>query len=253
MNDLKEPVPPVFSNPQDERLHRRQRLAAALRLFARYGYDEGVVGHLTARDPILTDHYWVNPYGIYFGQIGVSDLVLVSPEGKVVQGSYPANPSAHAIHFQILRARPDLVASFHTHSLYGRAWSSLGRLLDPITQDACVFYQDHALFDDYQGRVLKAGEGELIAAALGSRKALILRNHGFLTVGGTVDEAAWWFITMEHAAQAQFLAESIGKPIPVRHDSALQAYSHRGTPQAGWLAFQPLYQKIVREEPDLLK
>lgn len=252
MTSSRELTPPVFSLLEHERLHRKQRLAAALRIFAHYGFDEGVVGHLTARDPEFPDHFWVNPYGIYFGHIRVSDLLLVNCCGDVVKGELPSNPSAYAIHFQVYNARPDVVASFHAHSVYGKAWSSLGRLLDPITQDACVFYQDHALFDEYKGRVLEVSEGQRIAEALGQKKAVLLRNHGLLTVGASVDAAAWWFITMERSCQAQILAESVGKPILIEHDSALQAYSHRGTAQAGWLSFQPLYQKIVQSEPELL-
>ena len=110
-------------------------------------------------------------------------------------------------------ARPDVIAAAHSHSMYGKAWSSLGRLLDPITQDACAFYEDHALFDDYTGVVLDLEEGKRIAHALGDNKAVILRNHGLLTVGHSVDEAVWWFITMERSCQAQLLAEAAGTPV----------------------------------------
>ncbi|HEX4542187.1 MAG TPA: class II aldolase/adducin family protein, partial [Candidatus Acidoferrum sp.] len=78
------PRPPVFANPAEERRHRKERLAAAFRLFSRFGFDEGVAGHITARDPERLDHFWVNPFGLHFGQIRVSDLVLVNHDGKVV-------------------------------------------------------------------------------------------------------------------------------------------------------------------------
>ena len=126
------------------------------------------------------------------------------------------NTAAFAIHSQVHAARPDVVAAAHAHSLHGKAWSSLGRLLDPLTQDACAFYDDHALFDDYTGVVLDLEEGKRIAHALGGNKAVILRNHGLLTVGHTVDEAAWWFITMERTCQAQLLAEAAGTPVEDR-------------------------------------
>ncbi|MGH9065435.1 MAG: class II aldolase/adducin family protein, partial [Acidimicrobiales bacterium] len=95
-------------------------------------------------------------------------------------------------HRALHAARPDVVAAAHAHSLHGKAWSSLGRPLDPITQDACAFYGEHALFDDYTGVVLEAEEGKRLAHTLGDNKAVILRNHGLLTVGHSVDEAAWW-------------------------------------------------------------
>ena len=244
---------PVFSTPEETRRYRKERLAAAFRLFARFGYDEGVAGHITVRDPEHPDCFWVNPFGVYFGHIRASDLVLVSEKGEVIEGSYPVNTAAFAIHSRVHAARPDVIAAAHSHSMYGKTWSSLGRLLDPITQDACAFYEDHAVFDDYTGVVYETSEGERIAQALGPRKAVILRNHGLLTVGKTVEESVWWFITMDRSCQAQLLAEAAGKPTRITHEAALVARSQVGNEMAGWFQFQPLWQKIVREEPDCLE
>ncbi|MBD2595440.1 class II aldolase/adducin family protein [Nostoc spongiaeforme FACHB-130] len=247
------PQPPTFTSINEERLHRKQRLAAALRLFSRYGFDEGIAGHITARDPETPEHFWVNPFGMHFGLIRVSDLILVNQEGEVILGDRPVNRAAFAIHSQIHAARPDVVAAAHAHSIYGKSWSSLGRLLDPLTQDACAFYQDHSLFDDYTGVVLDPQEGQRIAQTLGTNKAIILKNHGLLTVGHSVDEAAWWFITMERSCQAQLLAEAAGKPSPIKHEYAEIAHTQVGSHNLGWFSFQPLYEMIVRQEPDLLE
>lgn len=249
--ELVVPAPPTFSSVEEERLHRKQRLAAAFRMFSKCGFDEGVAGHITARDPELSDHFWVNPFGMHFGQIRVSDLILVNDRGDVVEGSRPVNSAAFAIHSQVHRARPDVVAAAHAHSLYGKSWSSLGRLLDPLTQDACAFYGDHALFDDYTGVVLDLEEGRRIAEALGQRKAVILRNHGLLTVGGSVDEAAWWFITMERSCQAQLLAEAAGTPVLIDEAAAELTSSQVGSRVAGWFSFQPIWDRITRDQPDL--
>lgn len=246
------PMPPTFATPEEERLHRKQRLAASFRLFARYGYDEGIAGHITARDPERLDHFWVNPFGMYFGHIKVSDLLLVNGQGDVVEGDRGVNRAAFAIHSQIHEARPDVVAAAHTHSMYGKAWSTLGRLLDPITQDSCSFYQDHGLFDDYTGVVLDPAEGKRIGAALGDNKAVILRNHGLLTVGQTVDEAAWWFISMDRSCHAQLLAEAAGTPVLINKEDAALTASQVGSHLGGWFSFQPSYDWIVSAEPDLL-
>ena len=147
---------------------------------------------------------------MHFGHIRASDLILVNHQGEVVEGDRPVNVAAFAIHSQVHAARPDVIAAAHAHSVYGKSWSSLGRTLDPITQDVCAFYEDHAVFDDYTGVVLDVEEGKRIAHALGDNKAAILRNHGLMTVGHSVDEAAWWFITMERSCQAQLLAEAAG-------------------------------------------
>ncbi len=252
-NVLNIPRPPTFATAAEERLHRRRMLAAAFRLFSRFGFDEGVAGHITARDPERLDHFWVNPFGMHFGQIRASDLILVNHRGDVVEGKYPVNGAAFAIHSQVHAARPEVVAAAHAHSMYGKAWASLGRLLDPITQDACAFYEDHGLFADFTSVVYETSEGARIAQALGQHKAAILRNHGLLTVGQCVEEAAWWFITMDRSCQAQLLAEAAGVPVKIDPATAVATREQVGSPMAGWFQFQPMLASIIRDEPDLLE
>ncbi|MGH3387629.1 MAG: class II aldolase/adducin family protein [Actinomadura sp.] len=251
--DLIYRLPPSFDTVEEERRHRKERLTIALRLFGKFGFEEGVAGHITARDPELTDHFWVNPFGMSFKHIRVSDLILVNHEGKVVEGGYPVNEAAFAIHSQVHQARPDVVAAAHSHSVHGRALSALGELLEPITQDVCAFYQDHSLFDDYTGVVTDLEEGKRIAAALADHKAVILRNHGLLTVGDTVDAAAWWFTTMERSCQVQLLAKAAGTVVPIDHEMAVLTHSQIGNNLAGWFNYQPLADQIVREQPDLFE
>ncbi|HEX4493950.1 MAG TPA: class II aldolase/adducin family protein [Acidimicrobiia bacterium] len=242
---------PKFATVEEERLHRKQRLAAGFRLFGRFGFDEGVAGHITARDPEHTDRFWVNPFARNFKHVRVSDLICVDRNGTVVHGDAFVNQAAFAIHSQVHEARPEIVAAAHSHSLHGKAWSSLGRLLDPLTQDACAFFEDHSLFDDYTGVVLDPEEGKRIAHALGENKAVILRNHGLLTTGYSVDEAVWSFITMERTCQAQLLAEAAGTPIKIADEMARTTHDQTGSPVACYFSFQPLWDWITREEPDL--
>jgi ribulose-5-phosphate 4-epimerase/fuculose-1-phosphate aldolase len=252
MSDRKPHSFPQFSSVDDQRTHMKQRMAAAFRLFDRFGFNEGVAGHLTGRDPEHPELFWVNPFGLSFGLIRASDLILVDHQGKVVEGDWPVNTAAFAIHSQIHAARPDVQAAAHTHSPYGRAFSTLGKTLAPLTQDACAFFGDHALFDDYTGVVLDIEEGKRIAHALGDGKAAILRNHGLLTVGGSVDSAAWWFITMERTCHVQLMAEAAGDPVAIDDECAALTQSLVGSEAAGWFSFQPLYDKIVADQPDLL-
>ncbi|MFI6321753.1 class II aldolase/adducin family protein [Nonomuraea sp. NPDC050556] len=244
-------LPPTFETVEEERRHRKERLTAALRIFGKFGFEEGVAGHITARDPELEDHFWVNPFGMSFKHITVSDLILVNHEGKVVEGRYHVNEAAFAIHSQVHQARPDVVAAAHSHSIYGRALSALGGTIEPITQDACAFYQDNALFDDYTGVVTDLEEGKRIAATLGERKAVVLRNHGLLTVGTTVDAAAWWFITMERSAQVQLVAKAAGQVVPISPENAALTHQQIGNDLVGWINYQPLHDQITREQPDL--
>lgn len=243
---------PELGSAEEERRYRKQHLAAAFRLFGHFGFDEGTAGHITARDPERLDHFWVNPFGMNFKQIRVKDLILVNDRGEVVEGTWPVNAAAFVIHSHIHAARPDVVAAAHSHSVHGKAWSTLRRPLDPLTQDACAFYEDHVVFDDYTGAVLDPEEGKRIAHALGERKAAILSNHGLLTVGRTVDEAAWWFITMERSCQAQLLAEAAGTPVKIDPEVAAKTRAQTGGHRTGWRQFQPLYDWIVTVQPDLL-
>jgi ribulose-5-phosphate 4-epimerase/fuculose-1-phosphate aldolase len=187
-----------------------------------------------------------------FSHVRASDLIRVDDQGAIVEGNGSLNAAAFAIHSQVHAARPDVIAAAHSHSMHGKAWSTQGRLLDPITQDSCVFYEDHALFDHYTGVVLDIDEGKRIAHTLGDKKAVILRNHGLLTVGHSVDEAVYWFITMERSCQAQLLAEAAGTPVLIDADQARLTASQVGSHVAGFFSFGPLYAKIVRDQPDLL-
>ena len=243
--------PPVRA-PAEEREHRKRMLAVTFRLFARLGFDQGLAGHVTARDPEFPDEFWVNPLGQHFGRIRVSDLIRVDHNGDVVHGSQPVNRAAFAIHASIHAARPDVVAAAHTHSTHGKAWAALGRELAPLTQDSCAFFEDHAVFDDFTGVVLDRSEGDRIAGALGPRKAVILLNHGILTAGPTVEAAAWWFVAMDNAARTQLLAEAAGTPRPIPDETARLTAGQVGSAKGGLLSFQPMLDWIVSQEPDLL-
>jgi ribulose-5-phosphate 4-epimerase/fuculose-1-phosphate aldolase len=222
---MAEPVefaPRAHDSVDAERAHRKARLTAAYRIYSRLGYDHWVAGHITVRDPERTDRFWVARFGRSWRHLQVSDLLLVDFDGAIVEGDGPLNGAAFAIHSEVHRARPDVVAIAHAHTTYGRAWSATGRLLEPISQDACAFYEDHAVFDDYTGVVYDPAEGSALARALGARKALLLEHHGLLTVGETVDEAA------------------------------KRTWEQVGQHHHGWMGFQPLYEEVVAAEPDLL-
>jgi ribulose-5-phosphate 4-epimerase/fuculose-1-phosphate aldolase len=242
---------PSYDDFEAERLHRKQQLAAAFRVFARFGYNLGVAGHITARDPELPDHFWVNPLAVPFSRMRVSDLELVNHLGEIVIGDRPVNRAAFVIHSQVHLARPDVVAAAHAHAAHGKAWSSLGRMLDPITQDSCMFYGSHSLYPDFNGVVVDEEEGKRVAGALGpDNKLVILQNHGFLTVGKSVEEAAWLFITADETAKAQLLAEAAGKPILIRDEVAAPMGKTRM--RSGGFSFRPYFEEVVNDQPDLL-
>ena len=250
------PMPPQFDTVAEERLHRKQRLAAAFRIFSRFGLDEGAAGHITVRDPEHPETFWLNPFGVHFSQVKVSNLIRVDHQGNVVEGSHPVNRAAFAIHSRVHAARPDAIAAAHTHGVHGRAFSALGKPLAMISQDVCAFYNDHSVYDDYGGVALELEEGTRIAQALGNNKAAILRNHGLITVGKSVDEAAWWYVSMERSCQVQLLAEAAAHGQALRtipEEACKQAYGVVGAPYSGWFQFQLLYARAAKEQPDFLE
>ncbi|MGO4649932.1 class II aldolase/adducin family protein [Nocardia sp. 2YAB30] len=245
------PSPPENPTLVEERLLRKQELAAAFRLFGRFGFSEGLAGHITARDPESPDHFWINPLGMSFNLIKTSDLLPVDHTGEVVEGDGAVNFAWFYIHSELHAARPDAIAAAHAHPLYGEALASLDVELLPITQDACAFYNDHVVYDFYGGPAGYREEGERIAAALGENKAAILRNHGLITVGHSVGEAALWFITMERSCQAQLAAMAAGKPILIDPEIAEFTRRETGSHYARWFSFRPLWDQITKEQPDL--
>lgn len=235
-----------------ERLYRKQRLAASFRLFGHFGWDLGGAGHITVRDPEYPDHFWLNPAGVHFSHIRVCDLMLVNHHSDIVEhGEVKAlNRAAFAIHSRLHLARPDVDAAAHSHSIYGKAFSILGKLLDPLTQDSCAFYEDHAIFENFSGVVLDTDEGDRIGQVLGHRAAVILQNHGILTVGASVETAVWRYIALENVCQTQLLAEAAGPTKKIPHEVARHTHDQVGG-QISDMGFQPYFDFIARREPDL--
>ncbi|CRG87017.1 Meiotically up-regulated gene 14 protein [Talaromyces islandicus] len=251
--------PPVFENKLDEREYQKQHLAAAFRVFAKQGFDEGVAGHISLRDPIHPDNFWINPLSMHFSMIKVSDLVLVNEKGEVIQGGaqHPINSPAFAIHSEIHKARRDLNAACHAHSVYGKAFSCFARPLEMIYQDALRFYNDLAVYNRYGGTVLSTEEGERIAKALGPTcRSVILQNHGMITCGKTVDEAAFLFIALDRCCHAQMMANAASGPgwekIIIGKKEAEVTHKNSGNSSKMWLAFQPYYDQAIKEDPSLL-
>lgn len=248
------PTEPTFSSVQEERRHRKERLVAACRAFAMHGFDYGFGGHLTVRDPEHTHLYWTNPMAIHFSQVRMSNLILVDHTGQVVEGKYAVNRAGYVLHAAIHEAHPEIVAVCHAHTSNGAAFSALGAPLEPITQDACCFYEDHVVIRDEGGAVPVADEaGIAIAAAIGTKKAAIHRNHGLLTTSShSIDDAAWWFIALDAACGVQLKTDACKTPsVLVPHERAQYTRSHIGTGFIGWLHFQTIYSKLKQSEDDM--
>jgi len=250
----KTPAPPKFDNPYKEREYLKGRLAAAFRIFGKYGFDEGVAGHITLRDPVDPTTFWLNPFGVAFSQIKASDLIQVDHNAQVIDGG-PCrllNAAAYMIHSAIHKARPDVICAAHSHSIYGRSFCALGRELDIITQDSCAFYNDHVLYNQFNGVVLAEIEGEQIAKTLGGAKAALLQNHGLLTVGHTIESTVFWFVSMEKCCHAQLMADAAalgrgGQTVKIDPEDAEFTYKTVGSERAGYFSAKPLFDMIHEE------
>ena len=227
----------------------RLHLAASLRWFAELDFDEGAAGHLSARDPIRPDRFWINPEGHPFELMTASGLALVDADGTVHEGPGAPSGSALALHRAIYAARPDVHSAMHAHPVHTKAWSTLRRRLDPITQEACIFYGCHTVFDDYGGPVSDEREAPKVAAALdGGHVAVVLRNHGLLTVGESVGAAAYRFMIFDRSVRAQMLAEAAGTPVHIAPEVAARLAVEEDHCRR---SFEPVLTSLRARHPDL--
>lgn len=262
---------PKFPSFHEQRQWQLKHMAAVFRHWARENYTFGISGHISYRDPEYTNAFWTNPLGVHFGLLRASDMILLSLEGEVLHPAShrglnaealpglsrhtssqraitrPANAAGFLIHAALHKRRPDVHAACHAHTPHGRAYSALARPLPMLTQDICKFYNRHAVYNSYGGVVLAAEEGELIADALGTTNvALILRNHGLLTVGQTVDEAAWFFDVMEAGCRDQLMIDAVTardgvKPVEIAHEEAEYNCMMEGDAEICFAEFQATY------------
>lgn len=189
----------------------------------------------------------MQPLGKHFGLLRASDMILVDYTGRAIGGnrSRPANAAGFLIHAAVHQARPDVTAACHTHSPAGKAWSTFARPLEMLNQDVAYFYGPaQAVYADFGGVVLTAEEAGKLAAALGAKgKGMILRNHGLLTVGGTVDEAAYLYTLMERSCEVQLQVEAAAaNGIPkvfMPEESARYTYEMASDPETLYWEFQP--------------
>ncbi|MGE0797892.1 MAG: class II aldolase/adducin family protein [Lautropia sp.] len=249
------PQEPVFESFEQQRRHRKERLAAACRAFSLHGFDFGFAGHLTVRDPERPELYWTNPVAVHFSRVKVSNLVLADHRGRVLEGRYAINQAGFVLHSAVHEEHPDIVAMCHAHTQYGSAFASLGRPLAPITQDAAMFFEDHVVIGDEAGHVaVEVPAGKKIAGAFKGVRAAIHRNHGLFTVSRhSIDAAAFWMIALERVCQQQLLVGAqTTDPILVAPEDARYSRRHVGSEYIAWLAFQPEWELLRETQPDLL-
>ena len=246
-------IPSMKGKVSDEEWAIRVDLAAAYRLVAHYGWDDLIFTHLSARVPGPEHHFLLNPYQLMFEEVTASSLVKVDVHGNPVDPTpFITNPAGFTIHSAVHMAREDAHAVMHLHTPAGQAVSAHQDGLLPLTQTAMLVRGDLA-YHDYEGVAVDLSERERIVADLGTKGAMLLRNHGTMAVGGNVGECFVKLYFIERACEAQIMALSAGDKVSGPPQGAAELAGEQGgvglKMAANLLAWPALLRKAYRLDP----
>ncbi|MDQ3080366.1 MAG: class II aldolase/adducin family protein [Pseudomonadota bacterium] len=246
-------IPSLKGKVSDEEWAIRVDLAAAYRLVAYFGWDDLVFTHLSARIPGPEHHFLLNPYQLMFEEVTASSLVKVDVDGNPVDPTpFITNPAGFTIHSAVHMAREDAHAVMHLHTPAGQAVSAHEEGLLPITQTAMLVLGDLA-FHEYEGVAVDHDERARIVADLGTKGAMLLRNHGTLAVGSNVGECFVKLYFIERACQAQIMALTAGDRLSRPPQGAAELAAQQGAAglklAANFLAWPALKRKAYRLDP----
>ncbi len=241
---------PAFPISEEE-ARVRVDLAAAYRLAALERWDDLIYTHISATVPGEPDHFLINPFGFAFEEIRASDLVKINSRGEVVgETVHPVNVTGFALHAAVHAARADAHCVMPLHNTAGIAVSAQAEGLLPLSQHAMRFHGRIA-YHDYEGLAFTPAEGARLTASLGGHPAMLLRNHGTLTVGRTVAEAYVLMATLIKACEAQLgaqLGSATVQPTPAVADkTSLQLYDDGAI--EGVMEWPALLRKLDRIDP----
>jgi len=188
----------------------KESILSSCDLLCRLGLDYGNKGHISVRNPEDQNQFYINSINYNFGNLISKEIVCTNISGEVLANDSKVNKPAHYIHGAIYNKRSDINAIIHVHSEYGQIWSATGKRIDCFNQDMIPFYKQHEVYANYSGIVNAEEEGFHIAEALGNNKALILKNHGILAVGRSIEAAVWWVFALEKCCKTQVFSFIMG-------------------------------------------
>ena len=209
------------NNFSQEEWLNRVNLAACYHLADYFQMSDIIWNHITSKTSNEKETFLINPFGLRYDEITASNLVEVTPEGKVINSNSSINDTGYIIHGAIHRARKDIACVMHTHSRAGLAISCLKKGLQPIIQDAAIFH-NRVSYHDWQGMSTEVEECESLAKSLGSNKVMILRNHGLLTCGETIGEAFMLMYYLDRACKNQVDTLSMGQDVIGPSDNIME-------------------------------
>ena len=236
-----------------EEWEARVNLAACYRLMAEYGMTEMVANHISARVPGRHGEFLINPYGMLYEEMTASSMIKVDIDGNVLfnASEYDVNRAGYVIHSAVHGALPDVDCVIHTHTLAGMAVSAMDKGIMPIAQSSMRFTE--IAYHDYEGPALNLDERARLVADLGDREAMVLRNHGLLTVGTSIPECFNSMFRLERACQLQVMALSCNAEIrlPPNEVVRLTQHSYQPTTRRRWglMEWPALLRKLDRIDP----
>lgn len=227
-------------------------LAVTYRILAMEGLDEGISGHISLRVPNEPDAFWVNPFGMLFEEVTPENIIKVNEDGKVLEGNHPINVAGFCIHAAIHKARKDVDAVVHTHSPLGVVFSATGKKIEAIDQNSCMFFEDHGIYEEYNGPVTEQEDALKMIKALGDNHTLVLKNHGTITVASEIETAAMLMLAAERAFHVNLKAANQQNIINVKAAVAHKTKSWIANPIGLGIEFEAYMRKAERTFPDLL-
>lgn len=223
-------------------------LILACRMLGAQGHwHGGLAGQISARAE-QPGTFWTLKFGIGADEATRQDLILVDDNLQALDGVSLPNPATR-FHLWVYRQRPDVLSIVHTHPPAVSALAMTGKPLAIAHMDSTPFYDNCAFLPDWPGLPIADNEGEIIADALGHRKALLLAHHGLLTAGVSIEEAAVLALWMEQAAEAQLRAAAIGPIQPVRGELAAESRDFLLKPEIIGLTFEYFARRVLRQDP----
>jgi ribulose-5-phosphate 4-epimerase/fuculose-1-phosphate aldolase len=247
----REPSKPAKPNRDTAECKQLKRfLAAAFRIIARRKMDDGIAGHISCRVPGTHDEFWVNPLGLLFSEVTADDLLVVNLDGNILEGERPYNQAAFAIHATLHAERHDVMAICHTHPPKGTAFAALGRPIKIVDQNACSFYEDHALITEYDGVVASKEQASMLARGLTGKRVAVLQNHGLITLGNSIEQAVIDMLDLERTCELNLaVLPRWEEVIEVPREPALQAKNVFTSPGRLYLQWAALVRQVEHERP----
>lgn len=229
----------------------RQKIALACRILAAEGHESALAGQITARGEKPGTYYMLR-FGLGFDEASAASILLVDDDLDVLEGEGMPNPS-NRFHLWIYRTRQDVNCIIHTHPPYVSALSVVGEPLAVAHMDHTMFHDDCAYLPEWPGVPIGDEEGEIISKAIGTKRSILLANHGQLVACANPEEATVMAVFIERAAKLQVMARAIGPIKPVRPELAKEAHDYRLKPKAVGATFHYFARRLLKTQPECLE